>query len=498
MDDPSTLMPPQRRASGARALPVLTLLYHPDVARVGQRLKLDGRVELGRATVFDSKPIEDRYVSRTPLELTRVMDGVSIEVEKTLRATVDGEPVNAGWRKHIDRDALATGVVIELSERVVVLLHLATAQPAPRDHGLVGGSDAIARVRDDIDRVADLDVPVLLRGETGTGKELVARAIHDAGGRDRPFVAVNVAALPPTTAASELFGHVRGAFTGASHDHAGLFAAADGGTLFLDEIGETPFDVQPMLLRVLETSEVTPLGGGRVKKLAIRVITATDADLETQIAESGFREALFHRLAGYQLVVPPLRARRDDIGRLLVHFLRAEVATTGDLARLERQRDAEHLWLPASLVGRMARFHWPGNVRQLKNAARQLAIASRGRDEVQVDAILERMLARLPAVEPPPAPVVAARRDPSEISDDDLLAALRAHNWRAVPAAAQLGVSRSSLYNLIDRSKRIRKAKEIPAAEVRRVLADCGGEVDTAAAELEVSPRALKLRIAEL
>jgi two-component system nitrogen regulation response regulator GlnG len=445
------------------------------------------------------RPLADRYVSRAPLQIAEVPDGIALHGEKSSRIVVDGVPVDGS--RVLSRDAVVSGVVIELAERVVVLLHLTAHRTrTPAKHGLVGDSDAIIGVREDIERVADLDVSVLLRGETGTGKELVAHAIHRAGGNtSRPFVAVNVAALPPSTAASELFGHARGAFTGATHDHRGLFVAADGGTLFLDEIGETPFDVQPMLLRVLETGDVTALGSSRPQHVTVRIIAATDADLENQIVESGFRSALFHRLAGYQLLVPPLRSRRDDIGRLLIHFLRAELAATGDLGRLERQRDAQHLWLPASLVGRLVRYSWPGNVRQLRNAARQLAISNRGAEEVRVDPILERLLAATPSAESLAIPAAPARRvDPSEISDDELLAALRANRWRAVGAATQLGVSRSTLYNLIDRSKRIRKAKDIPAAELRRVLANCGGEIDAAAAELEVSLRSLKLRIAEL
>jgi len=275
-------------------------------------------------------------------------------------------------------------------------------------------------VRAEIARVADLTLPVLLRGETGSGKELVARAIHQVGSRDRPFIAVNIAAIPPSTAASELSGHARGAFTGAAGDHQGLFERADGGTPFLDEIGETPADVQPMLLRVLETGEVTPLGSTKSRNVTVRLIAATEAGLDTQVSEHGFRAALLHRLAGYQLVVPPLRDRRDDIGRLL--------------------------------VGRLARYAWPGNVRQLRNAARQLAISSRGADEVRADAALEKLLA-VSAVAPAPG---AARRDPADVTDDELLAALRANKWRAVGAATQLGLPRPTLYALIDRSKRIR------------------------------------------
>jgi DNA-binding NtrC family response regulator len=145
-----------------------------------------------------------------------------------------------------------------------------------------------------------------------------------------------------------------------------------------------------MLLRVLETSEVTPLGGSRSRRVDVRLIAATDADLETQIAESGFRAALFHRLAGYQLLVPALRDRRDDIGRLLLHFLRAELAATGELGKLERQRDAQHLWLPPSLVARLARHSWPGNVRQLTMplASSRSRVAA---PTEAVDAILDRL-----------------------------------------------------------------------------------------------------------
>jgi two-component system nitrogen regulation response regulator GlnG len=183
----------------------------------------------------------------------------------------------------------------------------------------------------------------------------------------------------------------------------------------------------------------------------------------------------------------------------LIHFLREELAATGDLDKLLGQREAQRLWLSAELVARLARYAWPGNVRQLRNAARQLAISSRGASEVRIDPALEKLLASTPAPVAA-APVVEAkpRKDPSEISDDELLAALRANQWRAVGAAAQLGVSRSTLYALIDKSKRIRKAKDIPETELRRAFDACGGELDVAAAELEVSRRALKLRIAEL
>ena len=515
-DDASTLAPPAVvPAARPGAVLALTIAYHPDVARVGERAWLAAETEVSRgAPDFAApgggaaRPLADRYLSRSPLvRIGRTADGVEIEAGTGTTVIVEGRAIAGAavraWQTY-DLAALARGLVVELAERVVCVLHLALPDaPRAARHGLVGDSDAIEQVRADITRVADLAVPVLIRGETGTGKELVARALHAAGPRaNNAFVGVNVAALPSTTAASELFGHVRGAFTGAAIDHDGLFARADGGSLFLDEIGETPLDVQPMLLRVLETREVTPLGSGRPRTVDVRLIAATEADLELQIAESGFREALFHRLAGYQLLVPPLRDRRDDVGRLFVHFLREELAATGDVERIVQQRDLAIPWLPTAVVARLIRHAWPGNVRQLRNAVRQLAIASRGADQARIDPALERLLAATAVVpNAPPADArgtEARRRDPASITDSELLEALRAAGWRPAAAAARLGVSRSTLYVLIDRSPRIRKAKDLPAAELRQALADHGGDVDATAAALEVSSRALKLRLGEL
>jgi two-component system, NtrC family, nitrogen regulation response regulator GlnG len=507
----STLLPPAARPFEPLPSLVLTVLYHPDVARIGERVIIapEGAAisrtgpELAPVDGGTARAIGDRHVSRSPLHVRPILDAALLEAKAPLACLINGAPMTTPGKLSLGGEALHRGVVIELAGRVVLLLHAVKLKLPRARHGLVGDSEAIERVRADIDRVADLDVPVLLRGETGTGKELVARAIHASGPRaKRACVAVNVAAVPATTAASELFGHVKGAYTGATSDHDGVFVRADGGTLFLDEIGEIPFDVQPMLLRALETGEVTPLGGARTRKVDVRVIAATDADLETQVAESGFREALYHRLAGYQLFVPALRDRRDDIGRLFIHFFREELARTGDLARLDGQARAERLWLAASIVGRIVRHVWPGNVRQLRNAARQLAIANRGADEVVIDPALERLLA---VTAPTPSSPTAAppipdrpRRDPATITDDELVAALRAHGWRAPAAAASLGVSRSKLYMMLDKSKTIRKAKDIPDTELRRALDEHRGDLDAVAAQLQVSQRALKLRLGEL
>jgi two-component system nitrogen regulation response regulator NtrX len=247
------------------------------------------------------------------------------------------------------------------------------ARSTPAD-GLVGQSAAIETLRGEIEAFAAVEAPVLLLGETGTGKELVAQGIHAASRRHRgPFVSVNLGAIPPSLAASELFGAARGAFTGAVQAQDGFFRKAQGGTLFLDEIGETPQEVQASLLRVLEAGEIQPVGAQSALRVDVRVLAATDADLEQRVQAGTFREPLLHRLAGYSIRLPPLRERRDDVGRLLVHFLRQELAATGELDILDR--DSPHLlWIKPALVVRLARYDWPGNVRQLRNNIERLMI----------------------------------------------------------------------------------------------------------------------------
>ena len=196
-----------------------------------------------------------------------------------------------------------------LAGRIVLVLHPMPPAPAREVEGLglTGDSAAMAQVRADVRRVADLEVAVLLRGETGTGKELVARAIHRRSPRrSRPYLAVNMGAIPPALAAAELFGAARGAFTGADQRRTGYFSQAHGGTLFLDEIGETPPEVQVLLLRALETGEIQPVGAEAPRRVDVRVLAATDADLEAAIAAGRFRAPLLHRLNGYEIRLPAL------------------------------------------------------------------------------------------------------------------------------------------------------------------------------------------------
>ena len=344
-------------------------------------------------------------------------------------------------------------------------------------------------------------VPVLVRGESGTGKELVARALHQASPRrDAPYIALNMASIPESLAAAELFGAVKGAYTGADRPRQGYFRRAAGGTLFLDEIGETPPEVQVQLLRALETGEIQPVGSEEARVVDVRVVSATDADLETAAREARFRAPLLHRLSGFVLRLPRLAERREDFGRLLVHFLRQELEAVDAVHRLG---PARRPWLPAPLAATLARYDWPGNVRQLRNVVRQLVITHRDVEQVVMGGSVEALLAQHSAMDPAPqelpAPAGApSQRKPAEVSEEELVAALREQRFELQATAAALGISRPSLYNLIAKSSRIRTAADLDGEEIVACHERHGGDPTAMAAELEVSEKALRRRLARL
>jgi Nif-specific regulatory protein len=235
---------------------------------------------------------------------------------------------------------------------------------------IVGRSPVMTDVFRLMESAAASPVTVLIEGETGTGKELVARALHRAGARaTEPFVAINCAALPESLLESELFGHRKGAFTGAIQDRRGLFEAADGGTIFLDEVGEMPLAMQAKLLRVLQEGEVTPIGDHRPRRVDVRVIAATNRDLVDAIQRHAFRQDLYYRLAIFPIVLPPLRARRDDVPLLVDSFVAAA-----------SQRHGKRIGgVEPSALERLVRFPWPGNVRELQNEIeRAVALSADG------------------------------------------------------------------------------------------------------------------------
>jgi len=491
----------------------LTIASHPTAQRVGERFALTAlgagkEVELARNSPDFVKPgralgtpLGDPFLSRKPIRLAPAGEGrIRLLVEEGSTAVVVGVPIRGVLE--IGVKELAAGVPIELADRVLLLLHQLTLETELRADrlGMVGDSAGIRQVRAHVERIADLNVPVLIRGETGTGKELVARAIHDRSPRNRgPFVSVNLGAIPRDLAAAELFGAQRGAFTGATRDREGFFRAARGGTLFLDEVGEASPEVQGMLLRVLETGEMYPVGGQSLVATEVRLIAATDANLEEHIREGRFKAPLLHRLGGYEIRLPKLCERREDIGVLFYHFAREELLAIGEVHRLSPEDPYADPWLPASLAARLVRFAWPGNIRQLRNVTRQLVIGSRGRAQITLD---PRLAAELDGGSAPPPPPehdsgIKLRRKPSDIAEAELVTALRESAWDMKGAADRLGIPRSSIYDVIERCPGIRTAGDLSAAEIKQCYLECEGDLEAMVQRLEVSGRALKRRLKE-
>ncbi len=320
-------------------------------------------------------------------------------------------------------------MVLELVARAVI----ASNPAAHGDPPMIGTSAAMQAVRREIAMVARADSSVLVTGESGSGKELVARAIHDAyGDTGAPFVRVNCPAIPQDLLENELFGHRRGAFTGAVEERTGAFVAADGGTLFLDEIGDLPLTLQPKLLHAVENKQVTPVGGTHPQQVRVKIVAATNRDLEAMVGAGAFRQDLFYRLNTLRIHVPPLRRRRDDIEALALHFLREHCARYG---RAPLRLD------PAALDSLQA-YAWPGNVRELRNVVERACLHGAG------DLFTQALL---------PTEITTATATGVPSSDGgtslDLVAreraliqqALERCYWNQSQAAQALGISRNTL-----------------------------------------------------
>jgi DNA-binding NtrC family response regulator len=315
--------------------------------------------------------------------------------------------------------------------------------------GLVGTSTAMRRLYALIERVKDTDVPVLVTGESGTGKEIVARAVHQAGPRSKsPFLGVNCAAIPANLLESELFGSVKGAFTGADRDRRGLFPEASGGTLLLDEIGEMPQKMQSGLLRVLQEKRVRPVGGTKEEPIDVRVIASTHRDLAQMVSEGTFRDDLYYRLHVIELHVPALRERVEDIPPLIDHFLSLFSA------RYRRDRKA----VSRDALRRLCAFPWPGNVRQLEHVLLSAWLMSDGSEIGTDDLELPSVGSRAPpngeprprsrlATSPSSLPARPESDSQHKASERErILGALAACNWNRVQAAKMIGLPRRTFY----------------------------------------------------
>ena len=422
------------------ALPCLTILFHPDVRRIGEIAVLHGvaeeaesvlaRRELGFASPHGGEeiPLHDPYLSRRPIRFSAArFGGIRLDSRNSgTRVVANGDWIPA------DRVFLGVevkrGVVLVLSERVVLLLHNTQEHPVAEgpSYGLVGCNQQIVRLRRSIDAASENSETLLIRGESGVGKSTVASAIHHHSARgDAPFVQIDLSEKPV--------------------DITEALAEADGGTLHLKAIEKLSDDGREELLRLLESGEHKA-----------RILTSTAAKAARRWHKDA-DQPLLKRLAENALLVPPLPDRRDDIGRLLIYFLIRETDKTGCPECLKDPGPYQRPWLSVRVVSHLVSYEWPRNVTQLKNVIRQLVAENGERDELTHGPALEQLLET--TAESPddwewgtkPEPQKVALRKGSEVSEGELLTALRAHRWQARPTAAQLQISEEDLFSMIEK-----------------------------------------------
>lgn len=347
------------------ALPTFALSR---TALVFGRVAAPGSVDVG---------LQDVLASRRHCAIAADAAGAQVTDLGSSNGTfIDGQAVQQG--------RLPLGGVLRIGSSVFIATRH-PPQPESANLGLIGVSHPMAALRSQIRRVATSTLSVLIAGQTGTGKELVAHAVHDQSRRAGKLVPINCAALQPSLVESALFGHRRGAFTSASTDQPGAFRAAHGGTLFLDEIGDLPLDIQPKLLRALESGEITPVGDAHPLRVDVRVVAATHVPLDAAVAAGRFRDDLLARLDGVRLVLPPLAARREDVLLLLRHFL---------------PHGVQQVTLTADFVEALALHTWPHNVREISQLAQRLAAMHGHLAQFDVDVLDTMVAARLhPATE---------------------------------------------------------------------------------------------------
>ena len=365
-------------------------------------------------------------------ELSVVMMTAFASVETAVRALKEGaydyvtKPFDPDALSHLLKRASEQRDLVRENRGLKAQLDQ-IVQPSP----ILGHSPAISRVVQLVGTVAPTETSVLITGESGVGKELVARAVHANSPRAyMPLVVVNCGALPEGTLESELFGHERGAFTGAQYRHKGKFEIADGGTLFLDEIGEISPKIQVELLRVLEEKRITRMGGSQSVKADFRLVTATNRDLRREVENGNFREDLFYRLAVFEIHVPPLRERREDIRDLVLHFAQR---FAGQMNRALPSFTAEALEM-------LEAHDWPGNVRELSNAIERAMVVQRG-DVIGAE--------HLPLRIGKSVPVESGDRSLSAVERRHIEGVLEETGWNISETARVLGVDRGTVYNKI-------------------------------------------------
>ena len=383
---------------------------------------------------------------------------VMISGHGTIQTAVEATQLGAYdfLEKPLDTDRILLTLRNALQQLELAVENVRLRAEVEARYEIVGSSKAITGVIERIEKVAPTPARVLITGENGTGKELVARAIHDLSARARgPFVEVNCAAIPTELIESELFGHIKGSFTGAVADRAGKFELADGGTLFLDEVGDMSLSAQAKVLRALQEGVISRVGSGKPLQVDVRVIAATNKTLEHEIAEGRFREDLLYRLNVVPIELPPLRARRSDIPQLVQHFS-DQLCASGRTGLKPKEFD------PAALK-RLAAHDWPGNIRELRNAVERLLILTQA--DVVTEEDVERLVGdggRTVAAGEVAATGAFLRAGTFEEFKQAaerayLLAKLKEHDWNVSETARTLAMPRSNLYKKIERYRLARE-----------------------------------------
>jgi two-component system response regulator HydG len=365
-------------------------------------------------------------------------------VEKAVEALHEG--AYSFLEKPLNKEALRNTVAKALERRHLSLANQSLQRLVNEKfgfEGIIGNSPALQAVFNRLKQVAPSDARVLITGDNGTGKELVARAIHfNSKRREGPLVAVNCGALSGGVLDSELFGHVRGSFTGAVKDHIGKFEAADGGTLFLDEVGEMPLETQVRLLRVIESKDVTPVGANQPRKVDVRIISATNKNLHEQVQQGKFRQDLFFRLKVVEIHLPPLRERRGDIPLLAQSFM----------VEFARQYEKPLRGIDHAAMNNLVAHEWPGNVRELRNVMEEMVVLAQGEALTFMDVPAHMRKEGAEPLPPPPTPggqtgaAGMVGKTMAEIEREVIQQSLRANDGNRERTSKMLGIGERTLY----------------------------------------------------
>ncbi len=420
-------------------LPSRHSLSQLESVAIGRSRARGVRRDLGKGTLGILLP--DPWTSSRHAELLR--QGAAWHIED--RGSRNGVRVNGHL---VEAARLSDGDLIELGHTLLLYrqdggsllghegLDFSPSTDAEDASGLLTLSSELSRELGKAWDLASSDLPLLIQGESGTGKEVLARALAGRSHRRGLFVGVNCGAIPPSLVESELFGHVKGAFTGAESNHDGLFRSAHRGTLFLDEIGDLELGAQAALLRVLQEREVRPVGSARAVPVDVRLLSATHRDLDELVGRGAFRADLLSRLSGFRLRLPPLRERREDIGLLVSRLLRARGAELGPELRFEPEA-----------ARRLFRYHWPLNIRELENCLRAASVLARG--GAIGDEHLSEQLRRAPSEPGPSAPLELS--GPQQTQRDELIQLFRDHRGNVSAVARHLGKARTQVQRWLRR-----------------------------------------------